>query len=335
MPTPETFIPFTESDIFSIDPLLTENSDAVVSSQKAVKSYVDNQIASQAAAISTGDAASVATLRNGVPTAGNDLNKLYNLILAINAIIGGSTADGDNLVNTVAELLSVFSTYSEGVDISTLIASKLSKSANLSDLTDPAQARTNLSLGALALLASIATGNIDNNAVTLAKFQQIATASFLARTTAGNGNVEVLSVAQVKTLLNYVKGDVGLGNVPNIDATKNQIDFRIENGTSVLTTGIKKKLKVNFPFTITGWNLISDKGETGSIQMDIWKDSDANYPPTNADSIFATKPSITSAQKNEATGLNVPVAAGDWLFFNIDSVSTFTEISLQVYITKS
>lgn len=56
---------------------------------------------------------------------------------------------------------------------------------------------------------------IQANAVTLAKFQQIATASFLGRSTAGTGNVEVLTVAQTKTLLALVKADVGLSNVDN------------------------------------------------------------------------------------------------------------------------
>ena len=42
---------------------------------------------------------------------------------------------------------------------------------------------------------------ISANAVTLGKFQQIATDSFLGRDTAGTGNVEVLSVATAKTLL--------------------------------------------------------------------------------------------------------------------------------------
>lgn len=50
---------------------------------------------------------------------------------------------------------------------------------------------------------------IDGNVVTLAKFQQIATDSFLGRDTAGTGNIEVLSVATVKTLLNLTGTNSG------------------------------------------------------------------------------------------------------------------------------
>jgi hypothetical protein len=46
------------------------------------------------------------------------------------------------------------------------------------------------------------TTTIGNNAVTLAKFQQIATSSFLGRVTAGTGNAEVLSTTQATSLLN-------------------------------------------------------------------------------------------------------------------------------------
>lgn len=64
-------------------------------------------------------------LLGGAPDDANTLKELNDKILAVQAIIGGTTADGDSLVNTVAELLAVFSTYSEGVDLVTLLAGKV------------------------------------------------------------------------------------------------------------------------------------------------------------------------------------------------------------------
>lgn len=58
----------------------------------------------------------------------NTLKKLQDKITAINAIIGGSTADGDSIVNTVAELLAVFSSFPEGSDMVTLLTAKLNTS---------------------------------------------------------------------------------------------------------------------------------------------------------------------------------------------------------------
>jgi hypothetical protein len=57
--------------------------------------------------------------------------------------------------------------------------------------------------------AGATVNTIAANAVTFAKFQQIATASFIGRDTAGTGNAEVLSVAAAKTLLNLTGTNSG------------------------------------------------------------------------------------------------------------------------------
>jgi hypothetical protein len=64
-------------------------------------------------------------LLGGAPADANTLKELNDKILAVQAIIGGSTADGDALVNTVSELLQVFATFPEGVDLVTLLAGKV------------------------------------------------------------------------------------------------------------------------------------------------------------------------------------------------------------------
>ena len=86
--------------------------------------------------------------------------------------------------------------------------------------------------GDITVSGSGATWVIDNDAVTFAKIQNISTASFIGRTTAGTGDAEVLSVSQAKTLLNYTAVDVGLANVDNTsDATKNSATATLTNKT--------------------------------------------------------------------------------------------------------
>jgi len=106
----------------------------------------------------------------------------------------------------------------------------------------------------------------------------------------------------------------------------------IDGGGSVLTTGIKGDLRIPIGATITKATLLAD--QSGSIVIDVWKDTYANYPPTDADSITAAAPpTITTATKSEdgtLTGWTVTITAGDTLRFNIDSVTTITRIALML-----
>ena len=66
------------------------------------------------------------------------------------------------------------------------------------------------------------TGNIADEAVTLAKIQHIATDSFLGRDTAATGDVEVLSAATARTVLNVADGatNTPLTGTAPVDVTK-------------------------------------------------------------------------------------------------------------------
>lgn len=158
---------------------------------------------------------------------------------------------------------------------------------------------------------------------------QTAADTFAGRTvTAGQG----ISVSN---------GDGVAGNPTialNTNALRGEISFRIDGGGSAITTGAKKiYLRVGYDCTITGWQLVAD--QTGSISIDIWKDSYANFPPTVADTITASaKPSLSSAQKNESstlTGWTTTLQAGDYLEVNIDSASTITLAILTLLINRT
>jgi hypothetical protein len=69
--------------------------------------------------------------------------------------------------------------------------------------------------GDITTTAGAVATTIGTNKVTLAKMAQVATGTFLGRTTASTGNVEALTVAQAKSLLAITKSDVGLSAVEN------------------------------------------------------------------------------------------------------------------------
>jgi hypothetical protein len=112
------------------------------------------------------------------------------------------------------------------------------------------------------------------------------------------------------------------------------IAFVIDGGGSAITTGQKGHLEIPFACTIQRATLLAD--QSGSIVIDIWKDTYANFPPTDADSITASAPpTISGAQKSQdatLTGWTKAINAGDILAFNVDSVATIQRVTLVLYV---
>lgn len=123
----------------------------------------------------------------------------------------------------------------------------------------------------------------------------------------------------------------------NINGT-NGIGYTIDGGGAAIATGVAGTgVQVPFACTITSATLLAD--QTGSIVIDIWKDSYANFPPTVADTICASaKPTISSGVKSTdstLTGWTKTIAAGDILYFNVDSVTSIQTVTLTLTVTKS
>lgn len=121
------------------------------------------------------------------------------------------------------------------------------------------------------------------------------------------------------------------------NAAQASIGYTIDNGGTVISTGrIGNGVRVPFNCTITSVTLIAD--QVGSAVVDIWKDSYANFPPTAGDSICASaKPTLSSARTSldsTLTGWTKSIAAGDVLFFNVDSVTTITNLTIILGVTK-
>jgi hypothetical protein len=119
------------------------------------------------------------------------------------------------------------------------------------------------------------------------------------------------------------------------DGTTNLM-FVKDNNSVVIPTGIQGEIHVPFACTITGIFLLCD--QTGSIVIDLWKDSYANYPPTDADSITASAPvtasSAVKATDTTLTGWTTAVAAGDIIRVNVDSCTSITRFSLAIRVKR-
>jgi len=114
------------------------------------------------------------------------------------------------------------------------------------------------------------------------------------------------------------------------------VTFIIDGTGGAIATGQKGHIQIPFPCTILGAHAYGD--QTGSIIIDIWKDTDANFPPTDADSITAASPiTITDGQKvsdTTLTGWTVDIAEGDILAYNVDSCATIQRVSITLVVRK-
>jgi len=199
---------------------------------------------------------------------------------------------------------------------------------------------------------------VASDAVTNAKLANVATSTFKGRATAGTGDPEDLTATQATALLNTftsaLKGLApasggGTSNFLRADGTwatpagggssTGAIGLVIDGSGATITTGVKGQLQIPFACTITAWRILAD--QSGSIVVDVWKDTYANYPPTVADTMpgASNKPTLSSAIKAENTNLSawtsVSVSSGDILMFNVDSATTVQRVTLQLIITKT
>lgn len=112
-------------------------------------------------------------------------------------------------------------------------------------------------------------------------------------------------------------------------------EFVIDGGGATITTGIKGDLYVPDAFTITGVVMLAD--QSGAIVVDIWNDTYANYPPTDADSLpgGGTPPTISGptnkSKDTTLTSWDTSVPADSTLRFNVDSVTSLTRVVVAIF----
>lgn len=115
------------------------------------------------------------------------------------------------------------------------------------------------------------------------------------------------------------------------------IEIILDGAGGAISTGIKGDFQVPFACEIQEAVVLAD--QTGSIQIDIWKDTFANFPPTNDDSITDAAPmvisSATSSQDTTLTGWTKTLAAGSILRFNVDSCDAITRCTVILKIKRT
>lgn len=115
------------------------------------------------------------------------------------------------------------------------------------------------------------------------------------------------------------------------------VNFIIDGGSSPIVAGIKGSLVIPFNCVISGWSLMADVA--GSIQVDIWKGSYTNYPPSVSDSISPSNKALISAavkaSSTDLTGWSPTISANDVLVFKVDSAATISRVTLGLSLTRT
>lgn len=133
----------------------------------------------------------------------------------------------------------------------------------------------------------------------------------------------------------YLTGYVSKSETGNIAV--GAISLSLNGGGSTITTGYKSFTTVTFSGQILEYTVLADR--TGSIVIDVWKDSYSNFPLTTGDSICASsKPTLATGIKNTdstLTSWTKTFSAGDVFGFNVDSVSGVTNVNLTLKVRKA
>ena len=160
----------------------------------------------------------------------------------------------------------------------------------------------------------------------------------------GSGNSVINSLNSNTLLLKTFSGDSNViitdtGNQLNftLAGIKGSFGININNGLNVISTGFKGYVKMPYDGIINEWTIMGSV--SGSVSIDIWKDSESNFPPTSGNTITGGNyPSLSNQiinSDNVLTGWNTNFNTNDIFAFNVLTASGVTNINLTINVTKN
>jgi hypothetical protein len=188
-------------------------------------------------------------------------------------------------------------------------------------------ARNNLGLGSSATLNT----GIDPETVAVGNHGHAQLHD--AATVAGNG----ISINGQQISLSIGTGSTQIASGNHSHSLNGSLGITIDGAGSVISTGTKGYLRIPYNCTINSSEIVAN--QSGSIVIDIWRDSYQNFPPVVGDSIVGSaKPTLSSAQKAQdltLSGWTTALTGGHYLAFNVDSATSVTQATLTLNVTRS
>lgn len=113
------------------------------------------------------------------------------------------------------------------------------------------------------------------------------------------------------------------------------IGFSTDGSGAVITTGIKVYQVVHYSGTITGFSITAD-GSSPTCTIDVWKIGAGTALPTVTNTIFGTKPSLSTGNVREGScptncsGWTTTFSDGDVFGFNVDALTVATKLTFKL-----
>lgn len=158
--------------------------------------------------------------------------------------------------------------------------------------------------------------------------------------TGGSGTVTSVSIT-AGTGITQSGSPVTTSGSITVNASTNTrtraITATVNGGGSVPSTGVFADVWVPYGCVITANNMQAD--QSGSAVIDIWAATSSITAPTIANTIVASAPPTLSSaggsQDSTLTGWTTAIAAGTWLRFNLNSVTTCTRVAATLTVTTT
>lgn len=314
----------------NVDAAATSATSAAASASAASSSASD---AAASAASIVGDAAAAATsATNAAASATAAASSASDAASSEASVAANASAAATSATNAAASESAAASSASTASSAAT--AAGTSETNAAASETAAGTSASNAAASESAAAASATAANASKIAAATSE-TNAATSETNAASSASSASTSATNAAASASAAETAQAAAeAAASVASVDRS---LQVTINGGGSVITTGVLP-LAVEVPYncTIVGVRLLSTV--SGSIVIDVWKDTYANYPPTDADSITASAPpTLTGAVKSEdttLTGWTTALSEGDILMFNVDSVVDCVAVTLVLDLEK-